>query len=234
MPIQFRCHHCGQLLSISQRKAGKAVTCPQCLHRTTVPVPEEPIPVGAEDQAGGGLHLVRPASTDNLPVESAWKKEHNPWNDEEEEGEELELSFGKDVVPESGLDMTPMVDVVMLLLIFFMITASFSTQKSLESTAPEPASDGYGAQAISAEDVESDSVVVDIDENNAIRVDDVPVAGVEELVEVLKSKIRDEKKNELLIEAHPQSTHGTVVSVMDAGLAAEMQKIRRSSKRDDD
>ena len=38
----------------------------------------------------------------------------------------------KEPIPEDELDMTPMVDVTFLLLIFFMVTASFTIQKSLQ------------------------------------------------------------------------------------------------------
>ena len=48
---------------------------------------------------------------------------------EEEIGPEVD--FGKKGVVEDELDMTPMVDVTFLLLIFFMVTASFTLQKSI-------------------------------------------------------------------------------------------------------
>ena len=38
---------------------------------------------------------------------------------------------------DSDMDMTPMVDVTFLLLIFFMVTAAFSLQKSLQIPAPK-------------------------------------------------------------------------------------------------
>ena len=40
-------------------------------------------------------------------------------------------------VERDDLDMTPMVDVTFLLLIFFMVTAAFSLQKSLEVPTPD-------------------------------------------------------------------------------------------------
>ena len=51
---------------------------------------------------------------------------------EDEEEFEKDISFEKKDIPEDELDMTPMVDVTFLLLIFFMVTASFTLQKSLE------------------------------------------------------------------------------------------------------
>ncbi len=37
MPIKFRCHHCRQLLGISQAKAGAVVNCPKCQRAIRVP-----------------------------------------------------------------------------------------------------------------------------------------------------------------------------------------------------
>ena len=37
MPIQFRCIHCGRVLSISSRKAGATVNCPACTEPIQVP-----------------------------------------------------------------------------------------------------------------------------------------------------------------------------------------------------
>jgi hypothetical protein len=41
MPVQFVCHRCRQLLSVSTRKVGTLVACPRCTIDTLVPTPEE-------------------------------------------------------------------------------------------------------------------------------------------------------------------------------------------------
>lgn len=243
MPIVFRCSHCGQKLSITSKKAGREVTCPECAHRITVPVPEELKAVVAEGPAVGQL---QPAgmdraeddqdgvahSTKPLPsaqeIQEEWQHKHNPWIETEDEDDDF--SLGGLGLEESGLDMTPMVDVTFLLLIFFMITASFSMQKSMRTAPPEPDQEG-AAQSLTMEDLEEESVVVEIDEENNIRVDDVPVSGTGELVDVLAAKIGNEGKTEMLIEAHPNSRHGLVVAVTDAGIEVQMQRIRRTMKK---
>lgn len=122
-----------------------------------------------------------------------------------------------------------MVDVTFLLLIFFMITASFSLQKSMESEAPEPEQEG-ASQLPTLEDFADDSVIVEIDENDAMFVDDEPVAGLGELEDVLLQKINGEQKTEMVIEPHYQATHGLVVQVTDAGMQVGMQRIRRVTR----
>ena len=41
MPVQFICHQCQQLLSVSARKAGSQVKCPKCQASVKVPQPED-------------------------------------------------------------------------------------------------------------------------------------------------------------------------------------------------
>ena len=52
------------------------------------------------------------------------------------------------------MDMTPMVDVTFLLLIFFMITSAFQMQKSFE--VPTPSMDQASTDARTLEDYEED------------------------------------------------------------------------------
>lgn len=224
MPIIFRCPHCSQKLSVSRRKAGQEVTCPECVKRLRVPQLEndDTVRVGAE-----AVHFE--VVPDDLPQE---QPEKNPWlNDDEDEGQDFK--FEKRGFDEDALDMTPMVDVTFLLLIFFMITASFAVQKSLQTTPPEPEEEGV-SQNVSQEDVEEESVVVDIDAENNIRVDDVPVGSIPELIDVLAAKRANERKGDMLIEVHELAQHGTVVAVTDAGLDADMQRIRRVTHKGDD
>ncbi len=238
MPIIFRCSHCGQKLSITRKKAGKMVTCPECVHRITVPAPKELLESSEpEDEDASGkmeMEIVHneQAQLSEAEIQAEWAHKRNPWIEDEEE-EDDDFNLGSAELEESGLDMTPMVDVTFLLLIFFMITASFSMQKSQPAAPPEPDEEG-AAQSVTMEDLEEESVVVELDEENTIRVDDVPVSGVGELTDVLAAKIGNEGKTEMLIEAHPNAKHGLVVAVTDAGIEVQMQRIRRAVKKGDD
>lgn len=213
MPIIFRCNHCGTRLSITRKKAGQIVTCPGCVQRIQVPVLEAAV---VEDDA--------PVAT------SPPAQPRDPWRDDDEEED---FKFKKRVVETEELDMTPMIDVTFLLLIFFMITASFAIQKSLQTSPPQPEQEGV-SQNVNQEELEEQSVVVDIDADNNIRVDDVPIASVAELTDILTSKRTAEGKKELLIEVHARSKHGILVAVTDAGLEADMQHIRRITRKDED
>ncbi len=228
MPIVFRCAECGQKLSVSRRKAGQPVDCPQCAQRIQVPELDPAALAEEQDQSTSPTQAVRP----NLPASATRERDEprNPWLDEEHEEPDFKLSRG--AIDDEGLDMTPMVDVTFLLLIFFMITASFAIQKSMQTTPPQPEEEGVSQNV--QEDVEDESVIVEIDAENNIRVDDVAVAGIGELIDVLTGKRAGEGKTDMMIEAHELSKHGTVVAVTDAGLEADMQRIRRKTTRSED
>lgn len=225
MPIVFRCSECGQKLSVSRRKAGQPVDCPQCAQRILVPEVESAALAEEQDQP-----TARPRS--DIQELSPWESDEprNPWLDDEDEEPDFKLSRG--AIDDEGLDMTPMVDVTFLLLIFFMITASFAIQKSMQTTPPQPEEEGVSQNV--QEDVEDESVIVEIDAENNIRVDDVAVAGIGELIDVLTGKRAGEGKTDMMIEVHELAKHGTVVAVTDAGLEADMQRIRRTTTRSEE
>lgn len=125
------------------------------------------------------------------------------------------------------MDLTPMVDVTFLLLIFFMITASFSIQKSLEVPAPDPEEKGQSTAIQNLEEFEEESIMVEIDARNLVMVDEQIVSDLTLLPKVLKSA----RKPEILIMAHEDCLHEVVVRVIDASNEIGLQKIRVALKR---
>ena len=67
---------------------------------------------------------------------------------------------------DAQMDMTPMIDVTFLLLIFFMVTAAFNLQKSFQ--VPTPQEERPSTNVMTLDDFENDPdfVVVRIDENS--------------------------------------------------------------------
>jgi biopolymer transport protein ExbD len=259
MPIIFRCDNCRQKLSVSSKKAGTMLACPKCALELTVPIPEAKLIVEDEPPAppkGKGLPPTREwdpqidgdqrdasekawAETKELPEKAVPRPVREPAprrspvpskpaaSDEEEE-----FTLRRPKGDTEDMDLTPMVDVTFLLLIFFMITASFNMTKTIETPAPDP--DNKGAQTLQTlEELEQTSVRVRIDDQDTIYVDDEPV-DAEELEDVLGDKLRTEHKNELIIEASPNSRHESMVAVYDAATGAGMQSIRLAATRSDE
>jgi biopolymer transport protein ExbD len=242
MPIKFRCPSCRQTLSVSRRKSGQRVNCPACSSEITVPEIEglkaaaAAAPLAERDAPPDGISPAEPAFAEPepapLPVTPFMQAPAPLPGGQGAEGDEDEepIRFRRPNIDAGGLDMTPMVDVVFQLLIFFMLTCSFSVQKSLQTQAPEPDEEG-AAQAVTINELQEDAIVVEIDAEDHLLVDDEPVANVGVLVDVLTSKMASEQRNEMLIEADYRASHGIVVAVTDAGIEANMQHIRRVSRQ---
>jgi biopolymer transport protein ExbD len=82
--------------------------------------------------------------------------------DAEEDEDEIDEVLIRKKRPEEEMDMTPMVDVTFLLLIFFMVTAAFSLQKSIEM--PRQQTDAPSTQVTDEEDDELETIEVEVDE----------------------------------------------------------------------
>ena len=218
MPIHYRCPNCDQLLSITTRKAGHQLPCPQCGAATIVPLAD----------AGPQPAVVEEPIEDAAEVHLAVTPEERFANDSDDEdagGFQLRRTN-----PELGeLDLTSMVDVTFLLLIFFMVTASFSLQKTIEIPAPKQDQKG-AAQSLTLEELQSNTIFVKIDERNGIFVDDVPAGDLSKLTDILTQSRLTTLRTEVAIDAHPEALHETVVLVIDAATAAGMQKVRIVSR----
>jgi len=247
MPIQFRCEHCDQLLSISSRKAGLTTVCPSCLEELRIPgepiadVATAEVPVvdpTAPRAAPAPAIESSPAEVFAAPAVAVKAPLRRPVDDDDEEEEEDWNPAKKQHTEKDAIDMTAMVDVTFLLLIFFMVTASFAAQKVVETSRPQEEQDeeGSGGGAVSAvasiDDISESSVVVEIDDHDRMTIEGQPIEGMFALREVLSRKLLTEQKTEVLIQAHYNALHGTVVSVTDTAMDVGMQRVRRVSRRD--
>lgn len=154
-----------------------------------------------------------------------WKGFEDPADDEEELDD---VSFGsKEPIPEDELDMTPMVDVTFLLLIFFMVTASFSLQKSIQQP---PAESDQPSTNNEQRELESESVSIIIDQNNTYYVttrsdEEVECPSEREMRTRVKQAKELSNANKLIITAHVDSYHKKLVSAWDAGVIAGLEDI---------
>lgn len=136
---------------------------------------------------------------------------------------------------EEELDLTAMVDVVFQLLIFFMVTASFSLQKSIEVPTPDQQRKGVAQALQPLEELQNVSILVHIDDANRVTVDEEAVGDLSDLPDRLRDRMRRDQKSELILTASRQATHRTVITVVDAANAVGMQRIRMAtgSRQDD-
>jgi biopolymer transport protein ExbD len=156
-------------------------------------------------------------------------------SDESMSAEELDPHAGRVASEEDELDLTPMVDVTFLLLIFFMVTAAFALQKSIGV----PPVDDESAAAQTVQDLEEDSIVIRVDGDNVFWVG-APKWEAEQRapsVQEMQIKLREARDGgppKLLVQAHGDSRHGRVVSALDAGSGVGMESISLMTYEDGD
>ena len=125
-------------------------------------------------------------------------------------------------IDEAESDMTPMIDVTFQLVIFFMIAATYTIQKTLDLPKPNPNPDAAGA--VTMEQLEKENIMVRVATDGSIVVDDQPTP-VEGLVSRLKDATRTRRSAELVLDIDDEVVHDLVVKIIDAAGAANIQKI---------
>jgi biopolymer transport protein ExbD len=141
---------------------------------------------------------------------------------------------------EAEMDMTPMVDVTFLLLIFFMVTAAFSLQKSLETPKPDP-SDQPSTEVVESIDDNPDYITILVDENNTFYVSTVDWERECPTQQELLVRLREARRGDaagrqptkLLVRAHGDSSHERVVMALDAGSSVGIEETQLMTIEDD-
>ena len=119
---------------------------------------------------------------------------------------------GRNVAAEEGseIDLTPMLDVVFIMLIFFIVTASFIKEAGIEVNRPE---------AATAVKKERANILVAISDKGDIWINKrkVDVRAVQANIERLKA---ENPQGTVVIQADQKATTDILIKVMDSARAA--------------
>tara|TARA_Y100001970_G_scaffold254103_1_gene329552 strand:- start:3700 stop:4104 length:405 start_codon:yes stop_codon:yes gene_type:complete len=122
---------------------------------------------------------------------------------------------------ETNLDLTPIVDVVFNLLIFFALSLNFSEiTSSLNIKLPK---------AKSSETLSEQQIIVSIEKNNKIYINDKFLF----FDEVKNFLISQDSTKTIVIKADETIDHGYVVKIMDLIKSSGFEKIGIAVKRSD-
>lgn len=153
-------------------------------------------------------------------------------------GSAEKINFGGGKFRSHGeLDMTPMVDVTFLLLIFFMVTAAFSLLRTHELPQPEP--DGHGPIGLVPPAERLDFCEVVIDQNGSYFVTGRDAAETEAASEAeMRALVRNVREShpeidKLIVTCHVDAKHARAVAAWDAGLAAGYATLQRRTTGED-
>ena len=106
----------------------------------------------------------------------------------------------------ADIDMTPMLDIVFILLIFFIVTATFLQEQGVDMRPPPP-SDTPPSES-------NPVILVQVNDRNQVFVNQEPTSELRVLAAV--SRIRAEQPDSaVLIEVADEARHGTIVLIWD-------------------
>jgi biopolymer transport protein ExbD len=116
---------------------------------------------------------------------------------------------------DNEINLTPMLDVVFIMLIFFIVTASFIKEAGIDVNRPD---------APTAESIADANILIAISSNDEIWMDRrmIDPRAVRPNIERMHA---ENPKGSVVIQADKKSTNETLVIVMDAARAAGVYNI---------
>lgn len=115
------------------------------------------------------------------------------------------------------VNITSLIDVVLLLLIFFMISTTFVTQPGIRVNLPKARS--------KTKDIAQEINTVIITADNTIFINRQKIHDVEEFRKVLLELRKEYKGDLIVIKADENVAHGLVVGVMDIAKTSGFSRI---------
>ncbi len=137
------------------------------------------------------------------------------------------MKFKRQRSQEVGMDLTPLIDVVFLLLIFFMVSTTFTRESHLQVELPE----ATGKPASSAE---VDQIDVVISADGQYLLNDKPLVNNrrETLERGIKELVNTDKSLPFIITADARTPHEYVVRAMDAAGRLGFTKLSITTERE--
>jgi len=123
---------------------------------------------------------------------------------------------------DNEINLTPMLDVVFIMLIFFIVTASFIKESGIEVNRPD---------APTATVAENANILVAINESNEIWIDrrKVDPRAVRAVIERMHA---ENPEGSVVIQADKKAYTETVVTVMDAARQAKVFNVSIAAQDD--
>jgi biopolymer transport protein ExbD len=120
---------------------------------------------------------------------------------------------------DSGIDISPLLDCVFILLIFFIVTTTFVEETGIEVDKP---------QAASAQQLEKNSILLAVTEHGEVVYGgrEIGISGVRPLVKRMIQK----EKVPVIIQPDSQAPSGLTVRVIDEAKLGGAEKVSLSTR----
>ena len=122
---------------------------------------------------------------------------------------------------ESQVDITPLIDIVFIMLIFFIVTATFVKEAGIDVNKPD---------APTAEVKKKANILIAIDANNNIWLDRRKI-DIRSVIPNIKRLRSENPQGSVVIQADEESKNKMLVEVMDAARQAGVVNIALAAER---
>ncbi|MDY3551123.1 biopolymer transporter ExbD [Gemmata sp. JC717] len=137
-------------------------------------------------------------------------------------------------VDDTHLDMNPLIDVCLVLLIFFILTITYaSVERAIE--VPEDTPEGKGTPRVEYKDIKDRvfKVVVRMDgERPVIKIEDKEVAK-EQIFKEMESVINSTGRKEMVLDRDKSVPWGVITAILDAAKGNQVHRIVYNQRKRD-
>lgn len=116
---------------------------------------------------------------------------------------------------EAKVDMTPMLDIIFIMLIFFIVTTSFVKPMGIDYNKPENAQKSKN---------KGDNILITVNKSGVVTMEG-RLVDMERITANVERRLAETPGAAVLIQAEGETLHGTVVGVMDRVKTAGVAKV---------
>ena len=120
------------------------------------------------------------------------------------------MKFRRRAQRDNSINLTPLIDVVFLLLIFFMVTTTFTRETRMLISLPEAEADAMASEQTTLE------LLISKDGSYAVNGKSLINRDIKTIMAALKDASAGDSAMPLVITADAESTHQAVITAMDA------------------
>ncbi len=123
---------------------------------------------------------------------------------------------------DSMIDISPMMDMVFILLIFFIVTSTFTRETGLDVTKPK---------ASSSKELAKESILIGISRQGTIHINETQV-NLTSLNTILRQLMAESPDRPVIIVSDRDAPSGAIVDVLDECNLAKVKKVSISAEKE--
>jgi biopolymer transport protein ExbD len=139
------------------------------------------------------------------------------------------MNFRRRRRDDAGVDLTPLIDVVFLLLIFFMVSTTFIRETQLKIDLPEASGE--------LQEIEDDVIEITVDRRGDYAVNQQLLVNneMDTLLRALRERMTERDPSaRVIITADASAAHAAVVRAMDAAGRVGLSRISITTRQPED